>query len=122
MGQITERNIMPVKNSLLAIPLTSLNAAAVAIGFAPVNPNGLAEPCVILRIINDQTMPITISYDGLTDHDYLPARGILQINAQTNSLPKGNICRFNKGSIIYVAGVAGVGNVVVAGYYQPAGA
>lgn len=114
---------MAVKNIIKAIPLTTFNSAAVAVGYQAINgPNGLDFPCIILRINNASNAAITISYDGLTDNEYLAANQVLQIEAQTNSLPNSNTCEFKKGTIVYVKGVAGVGTIALSGYYQPVGA
>lgn len=113
---------MSVKSSILAIPLSVFNSAAVAAGYQAVNgPNGLPFPCVILRINNASNAAITISYDGVTDHEYLAAGQLLQIDAETNALPKSNSCSFKKGTIIYIKGAAGIGTIALSGYYQPQG-
>lgn len=113
---------MSVKNSINAIPLTTFNAAGLNAGYQAINgPNGLDHSCIILRINNASNTAITISYDGLTNQEYLAANQVLQIDAETNALPKTNNCSFKKGTIIYVKGVAGVGTIALSGYYQPVG-
>lgn len=111
---------MAVKNIIKAIPLTTFNAAGLLVTYLPINPNGLDEPCIILRISNNSNIAVTISYDGITDHDYLLSNDLLQIEAQTNSLPKPKVCVFAKGTVIYVKSTgAGLGNISLSGYFQP---
>ena len=113
---------MAVQNNIRAIPLTTFNAAGLLAGFQAVNgPNGLDEPCIILRINNASNVTITISYDGVTDHEYLTANEVMQIEAQTNSQPSNYVCNFKKGTIVYVRGIAGVGTIALSGYYSPKG-
>ncbi len=113
---------MSVKNSIAAIPLATFNSASVLAGYLPINgPTGLDQPCIILRINNASNAAITISYDGVTDQEYLAAGQVLNLEAQTNSLPQAKTCAFKKGTIVYVKGTAGVGTIVLSGYYQPQG-
>lgn len=111
---------MANQNIIKAITLTTFNSAAVIATYQAINgPNGLDHPCVVLKINNTSTTAITISYDGITDHEYLAANQFLVLDAQTNSNPKGNVCNFKRGTIVYVKGVAGVGTIALSGYYQP---
>ena len=108
------------QNSIRAIPLTQLDAATLLITYQPVNPGGLPEACIILRIINGSNVAIAISYDGITDNDTLAANQTLQVNAQTNSQPAAQVSLWPKGTVVYARSlVAGIGNVNVAGYYNP---
>jgi hypothetical protein len=107
---------MAVINRVLAVPLLG---GAVTASYAALNPLGLPNACFLLRIINNSTDPITISYDGITDHDSLPGSTYLQLNAQANSQPNNFIANFPSGFTVYVKGTGSSGNAYVAGYYQP---
>ena len=113
---------MSVKNSMLAIPLQSIASSTIVAGgySLPVSLT-VSHSLSILRINNATTMPITISYDGVTDNEYLAAGQVLNLEAQTNSLPSSFACNIKNGTIIYFKGSAGTGNVYVSGYYQPIG-
>lgn len=105
-------------NAISAIPFTILDSATLSINYNSSNVAVLSEACIILRINNASNAAIIISYDGITDNEFLPANGVLQIDAQTNSQPSNYVCMFKKGTIIYFKGVAGVGRIAVSGYYQ----
>jgi len=112
---------MAYQNCLRAIPLSTLNAAALGAAYQEVNTGGLDYSCVLLRINNGGNTAITISFDGTTDHEYLTAGQDLLINSQTNSSPNNYACQFKRGTIIYVKGTAGAGTISLSGYYQPIG-
>ena len=106
------------KNSVKAIPVTSIDAATFDGDFQVINPTGLPESCFLLRIVNDSSVIVGISYDGITAHDIVPDNDSVTINAQANSAPNNQIANFAKGTRIYASGEAGTGDVYVIGYYQ----
>lgn len=112
---------MSVKNSMLAIPLQSISSTVIAAGYTAANSVIIGHSVSILRINNASTMAITISYDGTTDNEFLSANQILNLEAQTNSLPSAFACNIKNGTQIYFKGTAGTGNIYVSGYYQPIG-
>ena len=73
--------------------------------------DALAEPTRILKIINNSTKDITISWDGITDHDFVPIEGFSLYDVGTN---RGNsapeLC-IRKGTQIFVKGTAGTGSI-----------
>lgn len=107
------------KDRVNAIPLTNIASSTVSGTYQAINTSGLDHPCFLVRIINNSTQDVTISYDGTTDNDYLRTTESLPLNFQTNGRPSNNVANLPKGSKIYVKGTAGTGNIYVAGYYQP---
>lgn len=112
---------MALKSTIKAIPLTTFNSASVTGSYQAVNAGGITFPCNILRITNASNAAITISYDGVTDHEYVQSTDVVEIQAQANCQPGANACVFEKGTIIYVKGSAGAGTIALSGYYQPKG-
>jgi hypothetical protein len=110
---------MAVKSSVQAVPLTSLSSAFLTAAYDSINSAGLPQSCFLLKIVSTSTTGVTISYDGVTDHDYLPAGLTMEVNAQTNSQPNNWIANFQKGTVVWVKGTAGTGNIYVVGYFQP---
>lgn len=111
---------MAVKNYVLAIPLTSIASSTVGGTYAAINPTGLPNACFELRITNNSNKDITISYDGINDHEYLPtASAALQIYGQQGAQPSSFIANFAKGTVIWVKGTAGTGNIYLSGFYLP---
>lgn len=107
------------KSFVLAIPFESINANTLGAGFVPINPDGLPQACFLIRIVNASNVTISISYDGAVAHDVILPNETLQLSFQTNSAPNGYIANLKKGQIVYAdAALAGVGDVVLIGYYQ----
>lgn len=109
---------MAVKNQIQAIPLSTFASASVTASYQAINA-GLPNSVFLLRIINASNKDITISYDGVHDNDYIIAGTVLSINGQANAQPNNFLANWAQGTIVYVKGTAGTGNVYIAGYFQP---
>lgn len=110
---------MAVKNIVKAIPLTNIASSTFSGSYQAINSTGLPNACFLIRLISTSSTPVTISYDGTNDHDYLPGGATIQLPHQSNSQPNNFIANLPIGTIVYVKGTAGTGNVYLAGYFQP---
>lgn len=97
--------------------LKTFNSASLTSSYAAVNPLGLDGAVFNLFIINDGSTPVTISYDGVTDHDYLPDIATRIIDFQNNAQPMSMLALLKKGTVIYVKGTAGTGTIAISGFY-----
>ncbi len=110
---------MAVKNSVNAIELFGLSSAVMDTDeYQSISDTGLPFPCFLVRIINNSDEDVTVSYDGVTDNDFIPQGTTLQLPLQTNSQPNNNIALIAKGTKVYLKGSPGSGDVYLAGYYQ----
>lgn len=110
---------MALKNSVSAVELFGIASTIVdADTYESINSLGLPFPCFLVRIINNSDEDVTVSYDGVTDHDFVPKNTTLQLPLQTNSQPNNNVALMPKGTIVYVKGTAGTGDIYLAAYYQ----
>jgi hypothetical protein len=107
-----------VKNPLMPIEMTSFDSSVMTAGYKVINADGLDEACCVLRITNDSTLDVTISFDGTKDHDYLCTGDVLQISAPPSLTDRAN---FAKGVKVYLKGAAGQGCIYLSGYYRPLG-
>ncbi len=108
-----------MKNYILPIPLDSVTSASLnAMTYVAINDAGLPHPCSIIRIVNASTQAVLISWDGVTDHDYVKSGDTLQFNFQTNRQPNGQVALAKIGTIFYAKGTAGTGFIALVGYYQ----
>jgi hypothetical protein len=109
---------MSVKNSVAAITVTSIDSSTVSGTYQKINSSGLSNPCFLVRIVNSSNKDVTISYDGSTDNDVIAANTTAQYPFQSNSQPNNNAAFLAKGTVIWVKGTAGTGNIYLSGYYQ----
>jgi len=109
---------MAVRNTVAAIPLTSIDSSTFTGAYQVINTNGTPNPCFLLRLINNSNKDVTVSYDGTNDHEFVPANSTSQFPFQSNSVPNNNVALFRQGTKVYVKGSAGTGLVYLAGYYQ----
>lgn len=113
---------MSIKNVIKAIAMQTVNSAALGGPgvYTLLTPAaGLPVPCSMIRIINRSNTLITISYDGVVDHDIVPSLESLSLDGQINAQPQCYLCMFSKGQRIFISGVAGVGLIHLTGYFQP---
>lgn len=111
---------MTMKNSVMAIPLESIDSASITANFQAINPGGLPAPCFGMRIINNSSIGVTISYNGTTPHDYVLSGEVLPLPYQSEAGPHNDAAYLPKGTIVYVKSpIAGIGLIYLSAYYQP---
>ncbi len=105
--------------SIKVLELESFNVAIISGSFQPINPTPTAYPSGFIRIINTSTTGVIISYDGITDHDYVPAGTIAPgVPFQQMAQPKDELALLAAGSTIYLrSNNSGTGVVYLAVYY-----
>lgn len=107
-------------NRIFPIPLRSRSAALLTNAFQPINAGGFILPVFFLRINNATDRAIFLSFDGVTEHEFLAIGQILEVNGQTNSQPNSYMCLFAQKQVVWVLAPAGAGTgaVYVSGYSQ----
>jgi hypothetical protein len=105
------------QNSVKPFPLSNVLSSTVTSIYAPLNGTGFVEAPFFIRIINASTMAITVSYDGINDHEFLAANTVFELPSQTNSQPNAQIALFPKYTVVYIKGTAGTGSIYLSGYY-----
>jgi len=110
---------MAVRNTVNAVEVFFISSVVLeADEYQSINSQGLPFPCFLIRVINNSNKDVMISYDGVTDHDFIPMGQTLQLPFQSNSQPNGYVALMAKGTIVYVQGAAGTGDIYLAAYYQ----
>jgi hypothetical protein len=108
------------KNKVLPIPLSSIDSATFTGAYQLLSgAAGITNPAIMLHIVNNANVPITISYDGTNDHDFLLAATDRELNFQSNASPQNYAAVLAQGTKVYVKGAAGVGLVYLSGWYSP---
>jgi hypothetical protein len=106
-----------IRNFVDAVEMIGLDSAAMLAGYQPIDADGLTYPCFYVRVINASNEDVTISYDGVEDHDYLPAGETLTLPLQSHSQPSNYVAQMKAGAKVYVKGTAGAGNIYLSGYF-----
>lgn len=109
---------MALKNSIKALTLTNIDSSTVGATYKAINSSGLAHPCFSINIRNNSTQDVTVSYDGVNDHEYIPKATSITVSGQAN-VPQ--FATVPAKTIVWVKGTAGTGNIYLSGYYQPQG-
>lgn len=113
---------MSVNSRVLATVASRFDTATLVGGaYSLLNPGGLTHPCFMIRIVNDSTITIEISYNGTATHDIVRSGGQYELNFQTNSQVPGKRAFFEAGKLVYLYGdvkLAPKGYVYLIGYYQ----
>lgn len=105
------------QNSVKPFILSSVLSSTVTGLYAPLNGTGFIQAPFFIRIINASSMAITVSYNGVDDHEFIPANTVFELPSQTNSQPNAQVALFPKYTVVYIKGTAGTGNIYLSGYY-----
>lgn len=94
-------------NYVSPIEMVHLDSFALnPINYLALNAYGLDFACSALKIINTSDIGIFVSYDGVTDHDYIARYGTMDLLFQINSQPSGEVSRARRGLVVYIKGGA----------------
>jgi hypothetical protein len=104
-------------NSVKALELSTFDAAALTSSYQSMNAPGLAEACFMIRIVNNSNVAITVSYDGITDNEYVAPTSPAKLGFQQNAQPAAYVALLPKFTQVYVKGTAGTGTIALSGYY-----
>ena len=70
----------------------------------------------ILKITNNTSVDVTISWDGTNDHEFLPIGTFVLLDETANAVPQSMLAAA-KGTQFYVKAAAGTGTVYLSTYY-----
>ncbi len=76
----------------------------------------LTYPTRIIKIYNGSSVAITISWDGINDHEYLPVSGFILLDVSTNKQSNFS-CQISAGTSFFVKAASGSGLVYLSTYY-----
>ena len=72
-------------------------------------------PVRIMKITSTSTTDVLVSWDGINDHEIIPAGSFLLLDVSANR-ETSQICEISKGTSILVKGTAGTGNIYISTY------
>ena len=112
---------MSTGNAVKSIEAIHFAATDFTGAYQLVNELGFGEACFMIRIVNNSSANILISFDGVTDHDYLASGKSLQLPTQDNALPSGLVAKFRRGTSLYFKAfpfkIGFTGIIYLIGYY-----
>lgn len=76
----------------------------------------LAHNPFLIKLVNNSTVPVTVSIDGSADHDICPAGSFFLYDETSNASREGGLT-VAKGTQFWVKGAAGVGSVYLVVQY-----
>jgi hypothetical protein len=105
------------QNSVKALTLSTFSSTTMTGTYQSMNYPGLLSPCFFIRIVNASSQAITVSFDGVNDHEYILEDSIFELATQTNAQPNSQQALMSAFTQVYVKGTAGTGNITLSGYY-----
>jgi hypothetical protein len=115
---------MSAGNSLKAMPMIEVDSSTLNnTSYTEItSADGLPFALSFIHIYSASTQNILLSYDGITDHDIIPAlENIPYFSPQDAATPNNYVALFSKGTRIYLkkfTAATPIGFIFFAGYYQ----
>jgi hypothetical protein len=108
---------MAYTNQLLYEPLRSIDSATFTGSFLPLG-TPLLHPSALIKIVNTSSVLVTISIDGVTAVDVVPANGFVLYDVTSDSPPQASNGIFvPQHRQYYVSGTASTGLVYLVVQY-----
>jgi hypothetical protein len=93
-----------MKNTIKMDELTIFDSSLLTTDYQAINPLGFAGPAVSIKINNDASIPVWVSYDGIHDHDLINLKNEVEFRVQANAMPNNKVAMFRKGTVVYLKG------------------
>ena len=107
MGSLQQR-LYP--NPLKSIDSASFTGSYQTLGIP------LENACRIIKLTNNSTVLVTVSWDGINDHEILPPGSFVLLDASANKENSG-VCEISQGTQFLVKGAAATGLVYLSSYF-----
>lgn len=114
---------MGLRNRIAYEGLSSFDTSTLTANYQVVNSSGFSHPVLLLKVVNTSTNDVTISFDGVNDHDIVIGsangrpRTVLNLSFMCTPAPTGYLY-MAQGTKVYVKGTASAGSIYVSAYSQ----
>lgn len=100
--------------------LRSIDSATFTGSYQKLGSTALANPSILLKVVNNSNVLVTVSYDGVNDHDIVPAGGyyLYDFGSDAQSVSEDRRLALSQGTQVWVKGAAGTGSVYLVTVYQ----
>lgn len=102
-------------NRAVPLPLRSINSTTFTGSYLPVG-DAFESPVRLLSIKNNTTVVVTISFDGVTDHDFIPIGSFVLYDFGTNRGTSADALDLPEATQISVKAAAGTGSLFVTSF------
>lgn len=79
--------------------------------------SAISNAVSLIKVVNNSTVLVTVSVDGVNDHDILPAGSFFLYDVTSDSPQESGSIFVEKGRQYYVKGSAGTGSVYLVAQY-----
>jgi hypothetical protein len=100
--------------------LVNFDASTLTGSYQAINGSGSSTPFSVIKFYNSSSNLIIISYDGVTDQDFVPPGGsfILDIRANADDIRgTSNHKALKKGTVVYAKTSSNTDRLIMAAYY-----
>jgi hypothetical protein len=97
--------------------MVTFDAASLSSSYQAVNSSGFPAAMNIFNILNGGSTDLTLSYDGVNAHQYVPSHANYGLASSEIASNTPDAVKIPKGTIIYIKGTAGTGTIYLTGYY-----
>jgi hypothetical protein len=98
------------------MPLQSIDGSTISVTYSPLG-GPLPEEARILKIVNVSNQDVTVSWDGVHDHDYIPSDSFTIYDFTTNKSRDTQISVAQKGTQLYVKGPTSTGFIFLVTFF-----
>lgn len=103
---MTLYGVLATPDEIRSIDSSTFTGSYQAVGSA------LTRPIRLVKFLNDSSVPVTVSWDGVTDHDYIPANSFALYDLTTNEVLQDGWF-VGQGTQFYVKGAVGTRNFYI---------
>lgn len=100
---------MSDKNVIEPIPRASFAASGLTGSYQAIDASGFDNAVVMIKMYNGGSTGVDVSWDGSTDHDFMPSGATLIMDIATNANKANQKFAAEAGQKIYLKGTAGTG-------------
>ncbi len=101
---------------LYPMPMATFNSASLTGSYQAIG-NPFPDEARIVKLVNDSTVPVVVSIDGVTNHDIAPAGSFFLYDIGTNRGNSAPLMCLQRGTQFYINGSAGTGSIYLVAWF-----
>lgn len=101
---------------LYPMPMAVFNSATLNGSYQAIG-SAFPDEARIVKMVNNSTVPVSVSLDGSTAHDIVPAGGFFLYDVGTNRGNSSPLMCIAKGTQFFINGSAGTGSIYLVAWF-----